>query len=79
MLTKEQALTVLKEEKEYEEKMFRGLVEVSVKEIKESDLTEKEQNEILEMVKHMIEETTEHEKIVDYLIKYVEVSDKDGF
>ncbi len=80
MLTKGQALVILNEEKDYEEKMFRELVEVSVTKLNETEkLTDGERDDILDMIKHMMKDTVDHENTIEYLIKYVEVSEKDGF
>ena len=79
MLTKVQALKILNEDKEYEEKIFRGLARASVAKLRGGGLEKGKLDEIVGIIKRMMKDTAEHENILNYLIKYVEVSEKNGF
>lgn len=80
MLNKAQAIKILDEDKDYEEKMFRELAKISINDLMKNDmLDDREKDEIIEILKVMVSDTLNHEKMIDYLIKYVYKRSKDEY
>ncbi len=80
MLSKVQAVKIFNEEKKYEEKMFKSLAGISISKLRKNKmLDDHEKEEIIEILKVMVNDTLEHEKLIDYLIKYVDEGGKDEF
>ncbi len=80
MLDRKQAVRILNEDKEYEEKMFKALAEIPTADLKKNEmLDENEKEEVVEILKTMTNDTVKHERMIDGLIKYVEGGDKDEF
>jgi len=80
MLTKGQAVRILQEDLDYEEKMFDGLVSVTLEDMKRTKLLkDSEIAEIERMLNVMIQDTKKHESMLNGLIEYAGKGGKDDF
>lgn len=80
MLTKKQAIRILNEEIDYEEKMSANLIDVSLNEIKNIPVLSKdEKEEVIQNLKIMKEETEQHKNLLGQLIDEVSKGDLDDY